>query len=190
MSIKYERARKRAHTLIVAATVELLQEIGYEKLNVTRIAERADIGRGTFYRYFNDVDAVIMAIFEFHIGRLYAVVDEILLTYESPTREKIAWQAAFQYLEKLFPIVSQLRGTRTTGLWEQIATYGLHMFTLSLSQRDILYTQNMDLPLDVLAHFTSGALSSLVRGWFSGTLNYSAEEMGTMVFKLLYPQAE
>ena len=64
MSINtYEHARNRTRNRIVNATVDLIREIGYDKLNISRIADRADIGRGTFYRYFESVDAVLLYTF-------------------------------------------------------------------------------------------------------------------------------
>jgi|GEM_PF-3933199 len=190
MSINtYEHARNRTRNRIVDATVDLIREIGYDKLNISRIADRADIGRGTFYRYFESVDAVLLHIFREISQGLYAEIEEILNQYESPEREKRAWIAAFQHLETFKPLFKHLQGNQSNALWADIARHNLAGFFYSLNQNNIMYREWMDLPVDVMAHFTSGAVLSLTRAWFAGEINYSATELGEMVFKLLYHRA-
>lgn len=186
MSIRtYERARKYTQNKIVDATIDLLIEEGYDKLNISRVADYADIGRGTFYRYFESVDAVLLHVFSEISRGMYEEIGQILQKYESPEREKQAWIFAFVHLERYMPLFRELDKS-SLALWEGIATQNLTGFANSLRNNDVLYTEWMDLPLDVMAHFTSGAIMSLMRAWFSGDLAYSGEEMGIMVFKLLY----
>jgi AcrR family transcriptional regulator len=185
----YERARNRTQNSILEATLDLITEIGYEQVSITRIAERADIGRGTFYRYFESVDAVLLHIMGQINQTIYEEVAHILNSYESPEREQRAWIAAFIRLEQLLPLFRTFHGKESIALWENIAIQNLAGFTQSLMQNNILYSQWMDLPIDVMAHFTSGAILSLLRAWFAGDLRYSGQAMGQMVFKLLYHPA-
>lgn len=186
MSIKiYERARKHTQAMIVDATIDLLIEEGYDKLNISRIANTAEIGRGTFYRYFESVDAVFLHVFAKISQSMYEDIGQILQKYESPEREKRAWVFAFSHMERYLPLFRKLDSS-SLALWEGIATQNLTGFANSLRNNDVLYAEWMDLPLDVMAHFTSGAIMALMRAWFSGDLQYSGEEMGAMVFKLLY----
>jgi AcrR family transcriptional regulator len=55
------RARKAATTRskIVAASQELMASVGSENLTIAAIAEKADIGLGTFYNYFESREALI-----------------------------------------------------------------------------------------------------------------------------------
>lgn len=54
-----ERKRQRAREAIVAAAYELFDEHGFDSVTVTDIAERAEVGRATFFRYFGDKQEVI-----------------------------------------------------------------------------------------------------------------------------------
>lgn len=56
-----ERKQQRAREAIVAAAFELFAERGYEAVTVTDIAERAEVGRTTFFRYFGDKQEVVFA---------------------------------------------------------------------------------------------------------------------------------
>ncbi|MEV8631343.1 TetR family transcriptional regulator [Streptosporangium sp. NPDC051023] len=57
------RARKqqRARDEIVTAAYELFAERGYADVTVADIAERAEVGRTTFFRYFGDKQEVVFA---------------------------------------------------------------------------------------------------------------------------------
>ncbi|MEU6641965.1 TetR family transcriptional regulator [Saccharomonospora sp. NPDC046836] len=56
-----ERKRQRAREQIVKAAFELFAERSYGEVTVTDIAERAQVGRTTFFRYFGDKQEVVFA---------------------------------------------------------------------------------------------------------------------------------
>jgi AcrR family transcriptional regulator len=56
-----ERKQQRARGEIVAAAYDLFEERGYADVTVTDIAERAQVGRTTFFRYFGDKQEVVFA---------------------------------------------------------------------------------------------------------------------------------
>ncbi len=51
---------------IVQALFKLMASYEYEKISVTDIAEKAGVGRATFYRYFKRKEDVIIFYFEHH----------------------------------------------------------------------------------------------------------------------------
>lgn len=53
-----ERKQQRAREQIVAAAFELFAERGFAAVTVTDIAERAEVGRTTFFRHFGDKQEV------------------------------------------------------------------------------------------------------------------------------------
>jgi AcrR family transcriptional regulator len=56
-----ERKQQRTRDEIVEAAYELFAERGYGDVTVTDIAERAEIGRTTFFRYYGDKQEVVFA---------------------------------------------------------------------------------------------------------------------------------
>jgi len=56
-----ERKQQRARDEIVAAAYELFAQRGYADVTVADIAERAEVGRTTFFRYFGDKQEVVFA---------------------------------------------------------------------------------------------------------------------------------
>ncbi|MCP3803568.1 TetR family transcriptional regulator [Allokutzneria sp. A3M-2-11 16] len=56
-----DRKRQRAREKIVEAAFALFAERGFADVTVTEIAERAEVGRTTFFRYFGDKQEVVFA---------------------------------------------------------------------------------------------------------------------------------
>lgn len=71
--------RHAVRTVVLDAVGELVAEDGLRAVTMSRVAERSGIGRATLYKYFPDVDAVLVAWHERtvsgHVGRLTAVRD-------------------------------------------------------------------------------------------------------------------
>ncbi len=49
---------------IIHATVRLISEYGFHGTPISMIAQEAEVGAGTIYRYFKDKDALVLEIFE------------------------------------------------------------------------------------------------------------------------------
>lgn len=56
-----DRKRRRAKETIRRAALELFSERGFDSVSVTDIAERAEVGRTTFFRYFGDKQEVLFS---------------------------------------------------------------------------------------------------------------------------------
>lgn len=56
-----DRKRRRAKEAIRQAALELFNERGFDAVSVTDIAERAEVGRTSFFRYFGDKQEVLFA---------------------------------------------------------------------------------------------------------------------------------
>jgi len=56
-----ERKQQRAREQIVEAAFALFAERGFAEVTVSDIAERAEVGRTTFFRYFGDKQEVVFA---------------------------------------------------------------------------------------------------------------------------------
>jgi AcrR family transcriptional regulator len=56
-----ERKRRQARQRIIQAAQELFLERGFDEVSVGDIAERAEVGRTTFFRHFGDKQEVVFA---------------------------------------------------------------------------------------------------------------------------------
>ncbi len=68
--------RKGRHTRarILESAQSILEEVGYFDTSVSEITRRADVALGTFYRYFENKDALCLELLERLVTELYASV--------------------------------------------------------------------------------------------------------------------
>ncbi|TDZ43656.1 TetR/AcrR family transcriptional regulator [Mycobacteroides franklinii] len=69
------RARERQRTLTEAAALEFAEK-GYHKASITDITQRAGVGRGTFYLYFDTKRDALDAVIDSYFQRTLAAVND------------------------------------------------------------------------------------------------------------------
>jgi AcrR family transcriptional regulator len=79
-----ESAKKEA---ILAAALELFAERGFHGTAVPLVAERARVGAGTLYRYFDSKEALVNAVFQKWKGVLASILVQNFPT-RAPVREQ------------------------------------------------------------------------------------------------------
>ena len=77
-------------TLIKSSFLELLQTHSFTSISVTALAERAGIGRNTFYRHFNNTFDVLEAAIEDALTEVFTVFAFIGIGEESSFRSFVA----------------------------------------------------------------------------------------------------
>ena len=90
------RDRKKLKTWesIASATIELVVERGFDGVRVEDVCGRAEVGRSTFFRYFDSKEAAFVA--GIHQGRLGAVVEAIV---RRPPEEDVLTALTNAFLE-------------------------------------------------------------------------------------------
>jgi AcrR family transcriptional regulator len=77
-----EAHRREVGDAILDTTVALVTEHGLRAVTMSQIAEQTGIGRATLYKYFPDVEAILVAWHERHVAghleQLAAVRDEVV----------------------------------------------------------------------------------------------------------------
>ena len=58
------RKRERTRQALVEAARSLVEERGHERLSIQDITDRADVGLGTFYNYFDNKQMIFEAALE------------------------------------------------------------------------------------------------------------------------------
>jgi len=97
-----EAHRQTVHDAVLEATAALVTEFGVASVTMSQIAEKTGIGRATLYKYFADVDAILVAWHDrqvgHHIERLQQIrngsadageqLDAVLEAYAHMTHER------------------------------------------------------------------------------------------------------
>jgi TetR/AcrR family transcriptional regulator, repressor of fatR-cypB operon len=168
--MKEEVLDKRAAAL--KATLELVTEQGFQGAPMSQIAQRANIGVGTIYRYFAAKDDLINALY---LDIKTRTTRYVMLNYSKdlPVRKGfniLLNNAVHFYLEnpaELF-FVEQYENspaitsaTREEG--SRVAEPAVELFIRARDQSLL-----KDLPLEIIGALFSGALISLVKHYLSG----------------------
>ncbi len=69
-----QRRVSKTRTRLLKAALSVFAEVGTDAATIETITQRADLGKGTFYRHFADKDAIIGALIEQSIDDLLGVI--------------------------------------------------------------------------------------------------------------------
>jgi AcrR family transcriptional regulator len=138
-----ERKRRQARQRIVQAAEELFLARGFDNVSVSDIAERAEVGRTTFFRYFGDKQEVA-----------FAKGEELLETIAAADGDDTAAPlSATEAIEQLCPIVLALSAQVTADPEAYTRHFQLVEQNPELRARDALKMQQIaDTLSDLLIH--------------------------------------
>jgi AcrR family transcriptional regulator len=114
-----QRKQDRARQRIVRAAEDLFSERGFDAVSVAEIADRAEVGRTTFFRYFGDKQEVVFAqeqelvatIAEAHrqaataapenaVEAIAQVRDIVLALCEQATRDPLSYSRHYELIDQ------------------------------------------------------------------------------------------
>lgn len=101
------------YELILGATVELLSEVGIERLSTNLVCERAGISPPALYRYFPNKYALLRELGE----RLMQAQNELVKEWATPVTMKLPLQRLVHKIYELFEHTLLLTKDLPAGLW-------------------------------------------------------------------------
>ena len=129
-----ERKRRQARERIIHAAEELFLARGFDDVSVGDIADRAEVGRTTFFRHFGDKQEVV-----------FAKEQELLETIAAASQadDTAAPQSASEAVEQLRPIVLALCSQATADPGAYARHYQLVEQHPELRDRDVVKMQQI-----------------------------------------------
>ena len=182
-----ERRRLQTHQQLLAATTQLMLEQSYSALTIKAITERADLGYGTFYLHFKDLDDAVWEV-------VYQIAEDARIETEQhisqlpfPMREYQSWVYLFSFAAQMRDGIIQLFGRNGSAtLLQRYQNY------LAVLHEDNLragnYSSGLDLPPAFLAQFITGALVRLLVWWAETPNDYTPQQMADMMYQTVYRQ--
>jgi len=174
---KIDRRVMRTRQMLRDALMSLILERGYDAVTVEAIAERANLGRATFYLHYRDKQDLL-------IQNLKATYDELLKTIrsmQSGLRSVVIFQHAAENKD-LYRVM--LSGQGATALALSVREYIVDALKLQITTTMPRFSEQLPVPLDVLAQHIGGSLLGLVTWWLENNLPYTPDEMA-QYFRLL-----
>ncbi|GHP01179.1 TetR family transcriptional regulator [Reticulibacter mediterranei] len=176
---KQDRRSLRTRHLVSVALQELLEEKQYDAITVGDLLERAGIGRTTFYTHYYDKEDVHTSLMRQHLEE---AVTSLLSPHEQPpSLSTLAFFLHVQQRQQIFEALT--RSQRQEQWWEEAHTL------LSRSIEQMLTAQytgkrSPELPVEVVAHYLTGALLGLLRWWLKAEMPYSPQQMDALFRQL------
>ncbi len=186
-----DRRVRRTHTALARALIQLVEERDLSRITVADVAERAGVSRSTFYDHYRDVHELAEAA-------CTAMIDELIGSLPAPGPETAdPAPEATQSLEAFFASLAEHAGLYRTLLGPQgsarvvdhirrriaAAVYGrLHQITAG----DLVGYSGppSDIPHDVPAAFTAGALIGVAADWLQRGCPRPPAEMAALTWPL------
>jgi AcrR family transcriptional regulator len=155
---------------IIRASLDLIAEHGFHDAPMSLIAQKAGVGAGTIYRYFESKDILIRELFRELEGEITAVLTEGY-SEEQPSRERfiylctrllqyfLAHPLHFRFMEQYYnsPYGTSLRRDKFLEKSSERDAF------MDLFKQGIARQVLKDLPIFVHAALTFGPLISLLR---------------------------
>ena len=164
-----ERKRRQARQRIIQAAEELFLARGFDEVSVGDIAERAEVGRTTFFRHFGDKQEVVFARWQ-----------ELLETIAAAGQaEGTAARSAAEAVEQLRPVVLSLCAQAAADPEAYARHFQLVEQHPELRARDAVKMQQIaDTLSDLLIHRGSDEATAVLAGQVALACYQTAKRLG------------
>jgi AcrR family transcriptional regulator len=191
---KIDRRKIRTRSALREALNALIQEKEYDAITVEEIAQRADVGRATFYKHFKDKEDLLLE----QVSEL--AHDRVQLLSEIPLT---GWDAEFNppYLPLLFIFKN---ASENASLYRAVL-HGEGAARVTARLRDIIFdaldammhshdesgelTLSTTVPIDFLARYLAGALVGSITWWLDQPEELDPIEMTRLFQHMFFPGA-
>lgn len=186
MAKKVDRRIQRTKKALRDTILELVVEIGFEKLTIEKITEHANLGRTTFYLHYADKQELLLDSLQVQINGLFDEIyspenmEKWLNEGDDPRKLVFIHAAENPELFKML-FTNQVSGTVFNQFRNHISSI-LETITLAIQEKQDLTPQ---LPNPVVSNYVSGALVGLIIWWLENDMPYTPEEIYQMYHTLL-----
>jgi AcrR family transcriptional regulator len=182
-----QRRRQQTYDRLLNATDDLLHNEGYTSLTVRKITEYADLGHGTFYLHFTNLDDAVWAVLE----RNANMANEELVTYlasEPPRRRAyLSWLHMFRFIGQTSSLFLQMFGK--DGSAQLIQAYQNWLaYSHETNMEAGAYQPHKGPPIRFQAQYMAGATLRALCWWAENGFQETPEEMATMLYEMTFQE--
>jgi AcrR family transcriptional regulator len=164
--------------------MELILEKGYDAVKVQDVAERANVGRATFYLHYKGGKEELLlsnleAIYDELVERIKPVKSESSL-YGNHRTSRFAFEHAAEH-QDLYLII--LHGQGAGAIARRIREYLAGVIQSDLEAMNT----NSPIPVEIVANYLAGSLVTLITWWLENGMPHSAEYMAETFAQLTLP---
>ncbi|TYB57772.1 TetR/AcrR family transcriptional regulator [Nonomuraea sp. PA05] len=188
-----DRRVRRTQAALARALLRLVEEQDLSRVTVADVAELAGVSRSTFYDHYRDVHELAEAA-------CTAMIDGLIESLPGDFNAADPGREATESLEAFFGSLAEHAGLYRALLGPQgsarVADHIRHRSTVAIQERLREAVESaevpemarplLELPLDVPAAFTAGALIGVAAEWLQGGCTRSPGEMAALTWPLFH----
>lgn len=185
---KDDRRVQRTQQVLRTALVSLIEEKGFEALTVREIIDRANVGRATFYAYFDNKEDLLVS----GLDGLRAALKE--LQRQAHMRTVSSDERLFAFTHEMFAhiadyrtvfraMVGKLSGALVQQLLQKIVADLVRYDLKAMMERH----DDRSAPAEAIVQFVTGGFFGLAMLWAKGKLPLSVEEVNALFRRLAMP---
>ncbi len=182
-----DRRIQRTQHMLSNALFALIVERGYDTITVQDITVRANVGRATFYLHYKDKEELLSASLKQLVNELTQYVEP---NTGSPATYKTLSVRVFQHVAQHHDLYHALLGESGP----PIISIRMRRYLAELIQNYVIMPLiargKAGVDPKLLAAHAAGSLLALLIWWLDHNLMQSAEEMGTLFWRLMTPGIE
>lgn len=176
---KLDRRIARTRRALGNALIELIMELGYDKISIRDLTERADIGYATFYRHYKSKDEL-----------LTRYLSSILLEVANELKPE---KSHYEQNVEVFNLLAKYKDAVLIGLSlprDHQAMIPLWQVVDDIVTDLYLARDESVIPLKVSVNHIIRSVAEMVRWWLTEGQDYSPEQMARMQNDLIITVTE
>jgi AcrR family transcriptional regulator len=172
---------QRSRKWLQDALAQLMKEKSFREIQIKEIADRAQVSRPTFYLHYRSKEELLLSQVDVVFGEF---LNELSNKIAEGNYDRLNYCILiFQYWERN---TETLRMVMQAGLHEEFRKRLRKYFSLAISQ--LTTREGKSKPDEQLEEFIidfeSGGAYQLMTQWITRGMPYSAEQMGTLFYRL------
>lgn len=174
---KIDRRIKRTQRLLQEALVSLTLEKGFDEVTIRDITEKADVGYATFFRHYQDKEALLTAV----LDSMREEFKDLLMPHSITTAPEKMGTLLFEYVQENADLCRVLLdSTNTMELLHPVQE-------MSIEEAHEVFSNNPEgeIPIEIAANHLMTSLVMLIRWWLDHDMSYPPEAMGKIAARLI-----
>jgi AcrR family transcriptional regulator len=175
-----DRRTRRTRRALFEALIEMILEGDYDAISVSNIADRANVGRSTFYAHFSDKDDLLRNGVGHFRTTLFAQHGEEVAGETVPARRALGFSRfMFQHLKEQRRLYrAPMRGRAGPIVLERFRLFLSELVRSELGAGE--KERGKDVPTEVTVQFVVGAFTALLTSWLDRGAKEAPETMDSM----------
>lgn len=183
-----QRHKLQTRERLMAATATLLTTTGYAALTVRKITDEADLGHGTFYLHFTNLDDAVWAVLEQQAEAVNRALVARLVLEPVRRRAYLGWVQIFEAVLAMPDLFLEMFGRQGSAQLIQAYQDWLAQ-THEMNMTAGAFEPHDRLPVSFQAQYMAGATFRIMCWWAECGYAQPPEAMAQMLYVMVYGEA-